>query len=528
MFPGRASAPPRTTEGVCDMKKQLLAGIDVGTTGVKTILFEGNGTVFSSSYQEYGCTYPQTGWVEQDPQMLMEALSATCRQAMEAVDPDQAEVAGVSVSAQRSCVILLDEADAPLKMISWLDNRAVEEAGEIGRRFGADRFYEITGLPLCATWILPKLLHTRANNPELWSRTRRVCQLHDFILRQLGADDFYGNEAEAGFWGLWDNTRLCYSDELLEAFSLDRSMLPAIRRTGQPAGTVSPAAAEATGLPQGTLLCIGAGDQNSAALGAGVVEPVAVSISLGTGGLATIVLDGCYRDPLGQSMVTSHAIHGLWTFEGLQNAAAGAFRWFRDEIAALEKSRSEDPGAAYDILNQMIQSTPPRAHGLVMMPYFAGSAAPRWNAAARGAFVGLTLSHTRSDMARACVEGITLEQKDILRTMQNAGRSFSYVRIVGGATKSEVWNQIQADIYGLPCETLAVSDAAALGAAVSAGCGAGIFSSLKEGADRMVKVRKRYEPDLARTKEYEKLYQVYCDLYEALAGSGVYEKLAAI
>ena len=127
MFPGRASAPPRTTEGVCDMKKQLLAGIDVGTTGVKTILFEGNGTVFSSSYQEYGCTYPQTGWVEQDPQMLMEALSATCRQAMEAVDPDQAEVAGVSVSAQRSCVILLDEADAPLKMISWLDNRATEQ-----------------------------------------------------------------------------------------------------------------------------------------------------------------------------------------------------------------------------------------------------------------------------------------------------------------------------------------------------------------------------------------------------------------
>lgn len=510
------------------MSKRLLAGIDVGTTGVKTILFEENGAVFSSAYHEYGCIYPRPGWVEQDPQMLLEAIFSTCRRAMEPAAAANAQIAGVSVSAQRSCTLLLDDGGRALKLISWLDNRAVDQAEQIDRAFGAERFYQITGLPLCATWILPKLLHTRENDPDLWAKTRKVCQLHDYVLRALGADGLYGNEAEAGFWGLWDNRKLCFSDELLGAFDLDRTLLPAIRRTGEVVGAVSAAVSEQTGLPAGTPLCVGVGDQNSAALGAGVVEPGAVSISLGTGGLATIVLDGCYRDPLCRSMVTSHAIHGLWTFEGLQNAAAGAFRWFRDEIAALEKEQAGHPGAAYDTLNEMIARTPVGAHGLVMLPYFAGSAAPRWNSLARGGFVGLTLAHTRSDMARACVEGITLEQKDILHSMQQAGRSFSYVRIVGGATKSEVWNQIQADVYGLPCETLAVSDAAALGAAISAGYGVGCFASLQEGARQMVRVLRRYEPDPQRTRQYEALYDIYRELYEALATTDVFRKLAEV
>ena len=143
------------------MKKQLLAGIDVGTTGVKVILFEPDGTAFSSAYEEYACIYPKPGWVEQDPQMLVNAMDRTCRAAMAQVTGMQAEIAGVSVSAQRSSVILLDEAGIPLRMLSWLDNRAAEESDEIARVLGAERFYDITGLPLCATWILPKLLHIR-------------------------------------------------------------------------------------------------------------------------------------------------------------------------------------------------------------------------------------------------------------------------------------------------------------------------------------------------------------------------------
>lgn len=483
------------------MKKQLLAGIDVGTTGTKTILFDTEGSILASAYQEYSCIYPKTGWVEQDPEMLFAAVCSTCRAALEQItDPDM-QVVSVSLSAQRSCVLFLDEANQPLKMISWLDNRAIAEAEEIADQFGREKFYEITGLPLCATWILPKILHTRKNFPELGHKTRRLCQLHDYILYRLGAGDFFGNVAEGGFWGLWDNRSLNFSRELMDCFQIPEALLPRMRRTGEPVGTISAEAAEKSGLGPDVLLCVGAGDQNSAALGAGVVSPGSVSISLGTGGLATVVLDGCYRDPNGQAMVTSHACQGLWTFEGLQNAAAGVFRWFRDEIAALEKSQAAASGtSAYDRLNEMIAQTPVGARGLLLLPQFAGSAAPRWNASARGAFLGLTLSHTRADMARACIEGITLEQKDILHSLKAAGKDFSFVRIVGGATNSEIWNQIQADVYGLACETLEVSDAAAVGAAISAGVGCGIFRDIREGAGKMVHVRKRYEPNPENVK----------------------------
>ncbi len=200
---------------------------------------------------------------------------------------------------------------------------------------------------------------------------------NDYILYRLGAGDFFGNVAEGGFWGLWDNRSLNFSRELMDCFRIPEALLPRMRRTGEPVGTISAEAAEKSGLGPDVLLCVGAGDQNSAALGAGVVSPGSVSISLGTGGLATVVLDGCYRAPNGQAMVTSHACQGLWTFEGLQNAAAGVFRWFRDEIAALEKTQAAASGtSAYDRLNEMIAQTPVGARGLLLLPQFAGSAAP--------------------------------------------------------------------------------------------------------------------------------------------------------
>lgn len=509
------------------MGKQMLAGIDVGTTGVKVILFDMQGTIMGSAYEEYKCMYLKTGWVEQDPDMLIQAVYRTCRAAIRSTAVNVCDIQGVSVSAQRSCAVLMSQAGTPLKMISWLDNRAVDEVKEIEEAFGAERFYEITGLPLCATWILPKLLHVRKNQPELWKKVHKVCQLQDLILRALGVDGYYGNEPEAGFWGLWDNQKLCFHEALLQTFSISPSLLPEIRQVGELVGRITEKTSALTGFAEGMPICVGIGDQNSAAVGAGIVTPGAVSVSLGTGGLATALLQDCYRDPKGQAMVTSHAIHGMWTFEGLQNAAAGVYRWFRDEIAALEKQNAEQNGGnAYDALNQMISSVPAGAKGLLMLPYFAGSAAPRWDASARGGFIGLTLSHDRACMARACVEGITLEQKDILSSLPSMGQEFSHVRIVGGATRSEVWNQIQADVYNLPCETLEVSDAAALGAAISAGAGVGAFKSIGQGAREMVHVRRRYEPDPEQAAIYEKLYAVYCNTCEALTGAKVFRDLA--
>lgn len=511
----------RTVEEGMNVDKNYLLGIDVGTTGTKVIVFDLTGTAVSSAYQEYTCSYPRAGWVEQDCNLLIETVYACCKKAVTGIA--DGTICGIGISAQRSSTVFLDEWGKPIKMISWLDNRAPEEVEEIAAKIGREKFYEITGLPLCATWMLPKILHTRKHEPEVWKNTRKIVQLQDVILHALGADGYASDEPEACFFGLWDSRGFCYSEELLQCFDIDRELLPEIRPSGTLAGRVSAGVAERTGLVPGTPLCVGIGDQNSAAIGAGIVEKGMISVSIGTGGLATALLDTCYRDPLGQAMVTNHAIHGMWTFEGLQNAAAGAFRWFRDEIAAYEHMTEGDH--AYEAINRMIEDTPVGAKGLLMLPFFAGSAAPRWNNEAKGCFLGLTLGHDRACMARACVEGITLEQKDIMNSISVDGLDFQCVRIVGGATNSEVWNQIQADIYQLPCETLVVKDAAALGAAICAGAGIGIFSSIAEGAEKMVKVNKRYEPNKENAKKYEELYRLYCNTYHALTQSGIFSQI---
>lgn len=505
------------------MDKKYLLGIDVGTTGTKVIAFGLDGSVVSSAYQEYSCTYPKPGWVEQDCGMLIDAVFDCCRKVIDGEKVQGKNILSVSVSAQRSSTVFLDGKGRALKMISWQDNRAEAEVKEIAETIGRERFYEVTGLPLCATWMLPKILHTRKHDPDLFKKTKKITQLQDVILKALGAEEYYSDEPEAGFFGIWDNRHFCYSEEFLDAFGLEESLFPKMKRSGDMAGRISLQTAERTGLNAGTPICVGIGDQNGAAIGAGIVEPGMISVSIGTGGLATAMMDTCYRDPEGQAMITNHAVHGMWTFEGLQNAAAGAFRWFRDEIAAYEFHRDKD--AVYDTLNRMIEETPAGADGLLMLPYFAGSAAPRWNGEAKGCFLGLTLGHTRACMARACVEGITLEQRDIMESISISGMDVRCVRIVGGATKSEVWNQIQADIYQKPCETLMVADAAALGAAICAGVGVGVFENMREGVEKMVKVKKRYEPDPEKAGTYDSLYRLYRQAYQVLSDGGIFRLL---
>lgn len=508
------------------MKQKYLVGIDVGTTGTNVVIFDLMGKQISSAYQEYVCIYPQPNWVDQDCNMLIDAVYNCCAKAIKDKEIVVDDICGISVSAQRSCTVFLDKDGNPIKMISWLDNRATEQVEEIATVIGKERFYEITGMPLAPTWILPKILHTRKYDKDIWERTAKIVQLQDIILRALGVDGYYSDEPDASFWGFWDNRNFCFSKEIMDAFALDESLFPEILQSGKKVGKVTQEVAQRTGFAVGTPICLGIGDQNSAALGAGIVKTGGISVSIGTGGLATALLDECYRDPKGQAMVTNHAIHGLWTFEGLQNAAAGVFRWFRDELTTLELDRYGEK--VYGTLDEMISKVPVGANGLLMLPFFAGSAAPRWNSKARGGFLGLTLSHTRSDMARACLEGITLEQKDIINSLSTENVSFQYVRIVGGATKSKIWNQMQADIYNLPCETLVVTDAAVLGAAICAGYGTGIFDSIEDAVTQMVKVADRYEPNAENAVKYEELYKLYCDVYHVLDEGNIFEKFTKI
>ena len=232
---------------------------------------------------------------------------------------------------------------------------------------------------------------------------------------------------------------------------------------------------------------------------------------MGTAGNANAYLDSQFRDPAGKSMIVNHAIYGKWQIEGHQAGAAGVFRWFRDEIATLEKAKAKENNKdAYKILDELIAKTPAGAKGLVFLPYLAGATAPRWNPDARGYLAGLTFAHDRGCLARAFLEGITLEMKDIITAMINSGIKIQHVRLTGGASKSPVWNQIQSDVYNLEVETLKVTDTAVIGAAIMGGVGVGIFKDIREGTEQMVRLIK----NMNLTRKMQK-YMMNCIIYIA-------------
>ena len=512
------------------MAGRYLAGIDIGTTGTKMAVYDLKGNPVASAYREYPCIYPKPAWVDQDADLVVKSMMEACKEAITSSGIDPKEIAALALSAQRCCSHFIDDQGKCVRpMISWMDNRPVTEVEEMGKVISEEDFYDNTGVPLNTTWMLPKMLWLRKNEPENWARTVRVVQMHDYALRAFGADEYYLDVSDAVFYGFWDPFRLKWNEALLSMFDIDPALLPVPKPSGEQIGVISKEAAELSGFAPGTPLCTGAGDQNSAAVGAGVVREGYLSVTLGTSGNATTFLDKPFRDPGRKAMVTNHPIYGTWELEGYIASAAGVWRWFRDEIAQSEKALAEKQGIdPFDLLNDLVAQEPAGSKGLVFLPYLASVTAPRWNPHARGTLTGLSFNHDRSCVARAIMEGITMQNFDLIYSIMEAGIKIRKARIMGGPTKSKLWNQMQADIYNLPVETLKVTEAGVLGAAIMAGAGTGIFDSIREGCESMVQVDTEYLPNKKNAALYQDLYGVYCRLYNSLDNEKVFNELSRI
>lgn len=510
--------------------EQLLVGIDLGTTGAKTSIYTTRGQLRATAYEEYICTFPRPGWIEQDVTAVIEASYRTCKAAVSSLGTDKELIAGVSFSTQRTCTIFCDtQGELVRPMISWQDNRPIAEYEMIRKDIGAQRFQAITGLPLNTTWNISKILWLRDHEQENFDKVAMISQLQGYALKAYGAETFYVDKAVVGVYGLYDIRSSCWDDSLLSYCGITPDMLPKVVASGTIAGSINSKVAELSGLPVGTPLCVGAGDQNSAIVGAGVVKEGLVSISLGTGGLAGAYLDRLPDTLSATSILMNHAIDGAWELEGYQAGAASVLRWVRDEITQLEHSYATSSGKkVYALLDELARKAPAGSKGLLMLPYFASACHPRWNPHARGAFIGLSFSHDRSCMVRSCIEGITLEVKDMLTDMEANGLRARSIRILGGPTASTLWNQIQASVYGRPVETLEDPNAAILGAAIIAGVGVGIFPDITTAVSSMVHVKTVYEPDPKETEIYQQMYGLYCDTYEAFDSSGLFPKFTEI
>jgi xylulokinase len=507
-----------------------LAGIDIGTSGAKGMVFDLQGNALGTGYREYPCTYPRPGLVEQDADLVVDSTMQAMAEAVRASAVPPAQIASLSLSAQRCCGIFLGDGERQVRpMISWQDNRSPVEVKEIASRMDESEYYRRTGYPNSTTWLLSKMMWVRKNEPDTWKKTRRVVQMHDYFVRALGADDYYVDWNDAGFFGFFDSVSGAWDRDILGLFDIPATFLPQPRASATPVAKVSAAAAKRCGLAAGTPVSVGAGDQSAGAVGAGIVRRGLVSVSMGTAGAVTAFLDAPFRDPAGRTMVTAHPIRGRWLLEGYQAAAASVYRWFKEQLGVPEAREAEGKGGDfYTLMNEKLAAVPAGSRGLLVLPYFAAAATPRYNPSARGTILGLTFSHDRLCLARAFMEGITLDMMDMVSSMIRSGVAVQEARILGGPTRSRVWNQVQADVYGVPVTTLKVTDATVLGAAILGGVGAGVFRTVEEGTDAMVRLGERFDPIPGNVATYARLYDAYCKAYEGLSASGAFSALAGL
>jgi xylulokinase len=458
----------------------ILAGLDVGTTGVKALAISPEGEVVARAEEDYPLSSPRPGWSEQDP----EAWWRASQRALAALP----RATAVGLSGQMHGLVALDSADRVLRpAILWNDQRTGAECREIEERIGLERLIALTGNRALTGFTAPKLLWVRSNEPDVFARIAHVLLPKDYVRLRLTGERAI-DVADASGTLLFDVAHRRWSDEVLDALELPRAWLPEAYE--------SP---DVPGAP-------GAGDQAAGALGVGIDRPGPVSVVLGTSGVVFAALPAYAADPEARAHVFCHAVPGGWHAMGVMLSAAGSLRWLRDAVV----------GESYDELVREAAEWPPGAEGLLFAPYLAGERTPHADPHARGAFVGLELRHDRGALVRAVLEGVAYGLRDCFEVLRALGVDAHVGRVSGGGARSGLWLKIVASVLGIPLERTVVEEGAAYGAALLAGVSSRVYADVHEAVARAVHVRDTVEPDPAWREAYERGYARFKLLYPAL------------
>lgn len=511
---------------------KYVAGIDAGTTGTKVMIFTLEGVPVSHAYREYPCTYPNIGWVEQNPWLLWNALCEASKEAIEKSGVDPKEIGSVAISSQRGTFFAIDENWTPLHdSIVWSDGRALREIDWIEKTFGKERYYNISGAAITALWAYAKFKWVRDNQPDLYEKAWKFVNGQEWLLHQLGSEEMFTDPSSMALHGMMDVATLDWSDELLDAIGFSRDKLPEIKAPARQVGVISKKAAEATGFAAGMPICVGGGDQQCAAVGAGVIKEGMAEITIGTSSVMVAAVDKVYPDPKHEVLFSGHANPGGFDMEGIAYASGGTLRWWRDTFGASEAAVAAASGKdVYEVIADMeAAKAPAGCKGFMFHPFFSGQVTPYFCDSARGGAFGLTFSHDRSYMARAVLEGVAYEMRMSVDAMQRVmGRPFDTIRLSGGGSKSPTWRQIQADIYGCPVEMLKVADCGLVGAAALGATGAGIYANLSEAVEHMVNPHSTIEPNMKNHEIYNDCFEVFRDTFLALRDAKVYDRLGEV
>ena len=460
---------------------ETLVGLDVGTTGVKALAITRDGAVIASAEEGYGLSAPHPGWSEQDPDDWWRASRA-------ALDRLDADSAPVGLSGQMHGLVCLDEhGDVLRPAILWNDQRTAEECAEIEERVGLERLIALTGNRALTGFTAPKLLWLRRHEPDVYARIRRIVLPKDYVRYRL-TGEWAIDAADASGTLLFDVANRRWSDEVLAALEIPSEWLPPVSESTEIAG---------------------AGDQQAAALGVGVVEPGMVSVVLGTSGVVLAALPGYAHDDRARVHAFCHALPETWEAMGVMLNAAGALQWFHDAFA---------PGASFDDVTAEAGQCEAGADGVLFLPYLQGERTPHADAGATASFSGLTLRHGRGALARAVLEGVAYGLKDSLELLRALGVDPTAGRVSGGGARSRLWLEIVASVLELPLERCVVDEGSAYGAALLAGVADGTFESARHAVDACVHVRETVEPNAAWVGRYADGYARFRAMYPVIRG----------
>ncbi len=489
-------------------------GIDIGTSGTKTLLINPAGKVLAEANAKYPLFHPKPLWSEQDPDDWWVATVKTVRAVVRQAKVKPASVAAIGLSGQMHGSVFLDKSDKVLRpAILWNDQRTAAECDEIERLAGGRAaLIKMVANPAMTGFTAPKILWLRNNEPKKFERTKKILLPKDEIRRRM-TGDYATDVSDASGMLLLDVAKRQWSRELLRRLELDIDLFAQCYESQQITGRLTASSAKELGLTTECRVVGGAGDCAANAVGTGVVSSGVLSTSIGTSGIMFVHSDEPKIDPEGRLHTFCHAVDGKWHMMGVSLTGGGAMQWFIDRLCVELARRGKDP---YAILHEEARSVPNGSEGLFFLPYLAGERTPHSDPDARGCFIGLTLKHTRGHLARAIMEGVTYAMRDSLQIIQDLKVPVRQVRVSGGGSKSPFWRQLQADMFGHPASVINCEQGPAYGVALLAAVGAGEFINVAEACNATIKIVSQTKVDRRACDFYHRGHPIYQQLYRSL------------
>lgn len=502
-----------------------LIGIDVGTSATKTVLFDEAGTVMASASQEYPLYQPKNGWAEQKPEDWRDAVLATLERVVSQAAVEREAIRGIGISGQMHGLVMLDEAGEVIRpSIIWCDQRTGEEVEDMLHIMPKERWIEITANPPLTGWTAAKILWVRKHEPENYSRCKHILLPKDYI-RYILTGVFATEVSDASGMQLLDVPGRRWSDEVLEALQIEKSMLGKVYESCEVTGTLLPEIAEKTGLTADVKVVGGAGDNAAAAVGTGIVRDGTAFTTIGTSGVVFAHSSQVSIDKKGRVHTCCCAVPGAWHIMGVTQGAGLSLKWFKDEFCqdyvAEAKAQGKD---VYDLINEDVKKIPAGSDKLIYLPYLMGERTPHLDPDCRGVFFGLSAIHTKKHLLRAVMEGVSYSLCDCNQILKEMGVDVTQMMACGGGGKSPVWRQMLSDLYNCTVKTEQQDEGPALGVAILAGVGCGIYPSVEEACDRLISEKSSTSPVAENVKTYECYHHIYQNLYQSLKAD--YKELA--